>query len=416
MEAKISKNQILVRACCIIISFILWLYIFNVENPMRERKISVPVKIVNETALTRSNLIKVGDDNYKISLDVKGNASEVFSINPDDFELECDLSSYVMKKGKNNVPVKVKKRPKNISILNEENLWMTIELDDIFKKTVPVKLIIEGETKNGLHAVNPVLNIKNAQISGPSSIVYNLNYVVARYNIKNISKNTKVKVALEAEDSSGTIVKNVNISPKYVNIDIPVAYIKSVPVQIKTVGKIQDNMILRSVVSLPDKVYVSGERKLVSSLDGLDTEPLDLSPISSSRSVDVKLIIPDGIKLVNSNGYVNLKVEVTKSGESNGVEEKSFNLNIEMRNLNNNYTAQLSNNSSSIVVSGNESILSNLSENDISCFIDLSSVSQGEESVPLNVILPEGVSLISKNPQNVKVIISKKTSEGENAN
>lgn len=416
METKISQNQILIKVCCIITSFILWLYIFNVENPIRQRRIVVPVKIVNKTALAQSNLVQVEDKNYEISLDVKGNASDVFSIKSQDFELECDLSSYVMKKGENNIPIKVKKSPDNISIVNNGNLWITIELDNIIKKTLPVKLVIDGETKSGLHAVNPVMNVKKAEVSGPSNVIYNINNVVARYNIKSITKSINVKVALEAEDSSGAIVKNVTINPKYVNINIPVGNIKSVPVEIKTVGQMQDNFTLRSIVSSPDKVDISGNHDVISSIEGLNTEALDLSRISGNGSVDVKLIVPDGVDLINSNGYVTLKMEVSKSKNSNKILEKSFSPKIGIENLNNNYTAELVNSVSSIVVSGNDSALNNLDENDIRCFVDLSSMSEGEKNVPLNVILPEGVTLISKNPQNVRIVISKKTSEVENAN
>ncbi|WP_446897954.1 CdaR family protein [Clostridium sp. LBM24168] len=416
METKISQNQIFIKICCVITSFVLWLYIFNVENPIRQRKIVVPVKIVNKTALSQSNLVQIEDKNYEVSLDIKGNASDVFSIKPQDFKLECDLSSYVMKKGENNIPVKIKKSPDNISIVNNGNLWVAMELDSIVKKTFPIKLIIDGETKNGLHAVKPVLNVKKAVVSGPSSVVYNLSNVVARYNIGSITKSVNVKVTLEAEDLSGAIVKNVNINPKYVNINIPVGNVKSVPVEIKTVGKVQDNLILSSIVSYPDKVDISGNYDIISSIGTLDTEPLNLDKISNSGSVDMKLIVPNGVNLINSNGYVILKVEVSKSKDSNKISEKSFSLKINVENLSNNYTAKLDNSNSSIVVSGSDNILNNLDENAIHCFVDLSSMSYGERDVPLNVTLPEGVSLISKNPQNVKVVISKKTAEVENAN
>jgi YbbR domain-containing protein len=60
------------------------------------------------------------------------------------------------------------------------------------------------------------------------------------------------------------------------------------------------------------------------------------------------------------------------------------------------------------VVSGESSIIDSLKEDDIECYVDLSSVSEGEKDFNVNVTLPDGVSIVSKNPQNVKVTIKKK--------
>ncbi|WP_406541894.1 hypothetical protein [Clostridium ljungdahlii] len=100
MERKNKRNQILVKICCVIASFILWLYIFNIEDPMRERKIVVPVTIVNKDALAQSKLVQIDNQSASISLLIKGNASNVYSVKPSDFKLQSDLNAYVMKKGK----------------------------------------------------------------------------------------------------------------------------------------------------------------------------------------------------------------------------------------------------------------------------------------------------------------------------
>ena len=208
MEDKSKKQQIIIKVCCVIASFILWLYIFNVENPIRERKITVPVQMVNKDILAQSKLVPVGDDSLSITLDIRGNASDIYSVKSDDFKLESDLSAYVVKKGENRIPVQVKKSPQSIRVVNSENLWVTINLDELKQKTVPIKLISEGKPKEGFYAMQPILNFKEVQITGPAEVINGVSVVTARYNLKDAYKDVNIFVSLEAEGSSGVITKD----------------------------------------------------------------------------------------------------------------------------------------------------------------------------------------------------------------
>ncbi|WML36219.1 hypothetical protein [Clostridium sp. OS1-26] len=149
MEEKNKRQQIIIRICCVIASAILWLYIFNVENPMRERKISVPVQVINKDVLAQSKLVPVGEEQLNATLTIRGNASDIYSIKTEDFKLESDLGAYVVKKGENKIPVIVRKSPETVRIVNSENLWVTITLDELKQETVPVKIITEGKAKEG---------------------------------------------------------------------------------------------------------------------------------------------------------------------------------------------------------------------------------------------------------------------------
>jgi YbbR domain-containing protein len=411
METKISKDQILIRILCIIVYFILWLYIYNVKNPIKERKIVVPVNIVNKSALAKSNLVQIDGEDSEVTLDIKGNVSEIYSIKSEDFSLECDIGSYVLKKGDNNVPVEIKKQPKDISIVNSENLWVSVKLDSIVKKTLPIELFLEGETKEGLNAVNSTISVKQAEVSGASKYISNVNKIAARYNIENINKSGSVNVALQAEDSSGEVIKNVTISPKYVQVNIQLGKVKSVPVSIKTTGTVKEGTKVESISCLPDKVTISGNKEIISSINSIDTETVDLSKVSGDENVRAKLSLPIGVNLVDNNKYVNLKIDLTESDSDEKISKKNLEFKIKTKNLSKDYEAQLEEDTASIVVSGESSIIDSLKEDDIECYVDLSSVSEGEKDFNVNVTLPDGVSIVSKNPQNVKVTIKKKSED-----
>jgi YbbR domain-containing protein len=398
-----SKNQkIVVKVCCVIASFVLWLYIFNVENPIRERKIIVPVQVINKDMLLPSKLVPIGEEQLSITLNIRGNASDIYSIKSEDFKLESDLSAYVVKKGENRVPVEVKRYPQNIRIANDESLWVTVTLDDLVKKIVPIKVESEGKTKEGFYALQPTLDIKEVEVSGPSQELNSINSVVAKCNINNVVKDINIVLPLQAENASGTYIKTVKIKPESVQVNIPVKKIKSVPVSVKTRGNLENGGVIISMGSLPEKIDIAGEEKVLSSINGLDTEPIDLSKLNGKDTEEAKLIVPKDVMLINSNGVVKVKVSYDK-----GI-QKELNIDIQTRNIGNDYTVDLSNSKTTIVVSGLESVLNNLKMESIECFVDLNNLQEGEHVVSVVLNLPQGVSKLSQNPVNIKATIKKK--------
>lgn len=418
VERKNKRNQILVKICCVIASFILWLYIFNVEDPMRERKIVVPVTIVNKDALAQSKLVQIDNQSASISLLIKGNASNVYSVKPSDFKLQSDLNAYVMKKGENNIPVEVKKSPDNISILNNENLWIKVQLDELKQKSVPVRIGVVGKPKEGYYALDPVLNTDKVEISGAADAVNSVKYAAATCDVKYAGSDVNTSVKLQAQDSFGNVVKDVTISPSPIKVTVPIGKVKTVPINVKIQGNTGNGSVPNSIVSNPDKVDVSGDENVIKGISSLDTEPVDLSKIGSSSSIEVKLVVPKGVKLVNNAGTVELRVninnEAAASSDKSG--QKTMNLNIQVRNLNAGYTASLGSNSVSAVFNGPTNNINSLNGNNISCFVDASSLSEGTHTVNVVVSMPQGVSLVSQDPQKISIEIKKKTSEGQNGN
>lgn len=401
MEEKSKNQQIIIKICCVIASFILWLYIFNVENPIRDRKITVPVQIVNKDILAQSKLVPIGEENLSITLDIRGNASDIYSVKVEDFKLESDLSAYVVKKGENKIPVEIKKSPQSIRIANNENLWVKIDLDELKQKVVSIKVVLEGKAREGFYAMQPTMNYKEVKITGPEASINSVSHVVARCNIKDFYKDINIGVPLQPEDSSGAVVKNVSVKPDLVQIGVPIKKIKSVPVNIKTQGKLENSGILKSIVSTPEKIEIAGEEKVLTNINALDTESIDLNKLAGKDVVEVKVIVPSGINLVNSNGIVKAKIDFDK-----GI-QKQLNLNIQTRNIGNNFTATLEKDKTSVTVSGSESVINNLKAEELACYVDLSNLTEGEHEVPVKVNFPAGVSKIDQSITSVKVTIKK---------
>lgn len=78
----------------------MWLYIFNIENPIKEQKITVPVNIVNKESMNEMELALVPKEASTVTLIIKGNVKDIYSVKAEDFKVEADLNSFGLKKAK----------------------------------------------------------------------------------------------------------------------------------------------------------------------------------------------------------------------------------------------------------------------------------------------------------------------------
>ncbi|WML36218.1 CdaR family protein [Clostridium sp. OS1-26] len=258
--------------------------------------------------------------------------------------------------------------------------------------------------------MQPILKSTEVEINGPSDAIKSVSSAVARFDLKSSTQDVKALVSLQPVDSSGNAVKDVSVTPNSIQVTVPVKKIKNVPINLKIQGNLSSEGNIKSIIPAPNTIDIAGDEKVVSNVNALDTENIDVSKLYNKDTAEVKVIIPQGVTLINSNGTVKLKINLDKTVQ------KDFNLNIQTKNLGNNYAVSLDIDKVSITVSGPEDAINNLKLESIECYIDLNSLSEGEQVANVIVNLPSGISKVVQNPSTVKAVITKKVLEGKNVN
>lgn len=400
---KDRKKQIIVKAVCVIASFCLWLYITNYENPIQTYRIkNVSVKILNQDYLKQNNLVLSPNQSFYVTLTVKGNASELFSLRADDFKLTSDVSAYALKKGVNRIPVKVDRSPDNINIVQTDSLWIDINLDEYSQKTVPVKANIEGKPQTGLYSYEPSLNPRNVTVSGPSKEVELVNHVEVNVNVSNLSSDAMLKVVPKPVDGRGNLVSDVKVQPEAIEVGVPIKKAKSVKINVKTSGQPGAGITIKSIDPEQDYVDVIGSKAALSEIESIDTENIDLSSITGDTEVKVKLIAPKNIQFAGSSGTITVKI-VTEVQQPKSTQTQNVSVNIDPLNLGSGLNAKLDKTSVNLGVSGN-----NINTGDIKASVDLSNLGEGTYSLPIKLTIPGSVTKQSQDITNVNVTITKK--------
>jgi len=407
MDRKNKKGQLIIKVCCAVAAFMLWLYIYNFENPVMDKVITVPVSIVNQDVLAQSKLSPVIESKAEIKITVRGSVSQINDLNIGEFELQADLASAGIQKGENKINVTVEKKPSDIKIANADSLSIMVNVDEMVEKTVPVKVVLEGEARSGYYVLKPEAEYKEATIKGPSKLVSSVDYAVARCDISDYYKNMNVKTTLQAESTSGIVYKYVQVLPDSLDLAMQVKKTKTVAVNVKLNGDTVSSGI-KSILPASDKLTIAGDETQLQSISGIDTEIVNISTLNGAKTINAKLVIPQGIIVIGDTSEVKLNVTYAEKAE------KTLAVPVTIKNLTAGMGATLEQTSVSLTISGTAEAINSITADKIECYADLNGlVQEGVQPVQVTIILPEGISKTSVNPESINVTLKKNVSGGQ---
>jgi YbbR domain-containing protein len=404
-----QKSTWLIKVCCVIAACSLWLYIINETSTQKTQSILVPVELTNLEIANEKGYALLPGQQFNISLEVNGSTADIAS-GKNQFKVVADMGLYVVTKGDNNIPIRVDRQPVNVKILNSQALFVKVTLDDLIKKTFPVKVNLSGKVKEGYYAYPQSTAPNEVEVSGAAKYVNQVVAIEAKNDLKSTDKDLNMKLPLRALDAAGKEIKDVNISPDTVEVIVPVKKTKTVPITVDTKGALNKLYSMKgSLVPTPEKVEIAGDEAIINNVTALKTEQVDLSTLTPNKAVAAKIILPAGVTLLDSDGTVKIKAVL------DNVISKTFQGLIQFKNINEAYTAVSDNSKFVIEVSGPEEIVNALKNEDFNYTIDASNFTEEKEhTINISVKIPEGAAKVSQTPQSVKVTVKKKETQPTN--
>ncbi|MBU3091406.1 hypothetical protein KPL35_04895 [Clostridium sp. CF011] len=412
---KNGKQEFIIKICCVIAAFALWLFISSTENPLTAYKLqNIPVQLLNTNVLTQSNLVLVPGQDLTTSINIKGaSTSIILGKKAEDFTLVADLSAYALKTGEQMIPIEIRKSPNNITVVNSNGLFIKVNLDKRIESNLPINVITSGKPKEGFYASEPEISQSNAKVVGGSKFVNVVKKILVEVNIQDVESNIAKTYTLKPVDEEGKEVKGVVVNPVQIDVKIPIRKTKSVGVTVKTIGVLNPNFTLKSIKVQPERFDVTGSVDALKQVGNLNTEAIDLSKINKSTTMNVKVLIPGGLSLVSGTALVKAEINLDEVVKKNidEVVQKKISQDIKYINLDEKYQVKLEKNNDSLLVSGTQAVMDSLDLTKISAVVDLANLVEGEHSVKVVASMPEGVNLISQDQDKILVTITKKQTE-----
>lgn len=315
MDKKDKKERIIVPLICLFMSIGLWFYVSNVENTIRQYGLTkVPVEILNIETLKDSKLTLSPNQEFYIDLKLEG-SNEIYKIKKEDFKITVDISEYALKKGGNKMAVNIIESPADLTIKNTNNLNIVVNLEEISEKTIEIKSEISVTPREG-YSIAPIeINNKDVKITGAASLVDKVEAVVIRGDVKDAVEDIIGSYDIIPIDSLGKKVEGVELKSKYADVVIKVSKVskgRSIPIKINTVGKLPEDLKLKSIEGSLKTLEIVGAKALVDQVVELQTEKVDLSQVKDNGEVTVGIIVPEGATLLQGEEFITVKINVVK--------------------------------------------------------------------------------------------------------
>lgn len=313
MMEWIKKNDIASKILSVACAVLLWFYVVSSTNPdMTQTYSRVEVELTGMESLVSNNLVIVNGSQSTVSFRVSGQSERISMVSVNDgLTVTADLSN-ITSPGEYDIKYQVISSVTDLTI-SKITPVITIEVDRIVSKSVPVDLSIKGNLQNGFVSDNLVLTPDAITVTGPEKLLDTIVSAKAFFDISSITMTTEATLSYTLINSEGEEVKSslMTVDTPSVKLSYGVRQTGEIPfmVTVNSFGFIDSNMV--DITLEPETVKVSGSPDVVSTLNRIDLGSINLEQIFENETFEFELpvILPNGVTA--GDAVTSVKVTVT---------------------------------------------------------------------------------------------------------
>ena len=366
----------------ILIAFVaalaLWIYATGkIEINSMKKFSDVKISIVNQNSLIESGYAVEKIEPGKIDVTLKGGRAALNSAKGSDIKATVDV--YSRFKGKNNVNVDVEV-PKNTRLESKSEDKVTVEIGNL----VTAERNIEVHEKESLPEKTVLVKSKpdpeKVKIYGTKKNVARVVSVRALVDTSKVTeKDTEVSAKLVPVDKSGNVVDFVSVASDEINITVRLEAYKTVKLNAKTKGSIDDKYQLDSIKS-PEKIDIQGPAGTIKGITEVESEDIDISKIRESTKRKMVLRLPEGVKIKEGSEEPFLNVTIKR----NNAKTFKFDISdVNIENLDENLSLNKGRGEITVLVRSKNNGKVDLEKSDIKLYGDGRNFKRGSNTVTL---------------------------------
>ncbi|HHU63062.1 MAG TPA: hypothetical protein GXZ32_02460 [Clostridiales bacterium] len=396
------KNNLALKVISVLFAIILWAYVVSEQNPISTKMLrGIDVSIQGITALAANNLTIINEEDYTVDVRISGRRNDIINIKPSDVRAVVKVE-HINAKGTVSLPVSISGLPENVEIMNTEPSSIELEIDNVVEVQVPVELRVSGSPKRGYimgqHSIEP----DEIRVRGPESLVTKIKLAVAEINIDGSADVVIRTVPIQLLDGENNqISEGVEMKKEFVTVRQDILFTKDVNITPNIKESINDDYLVSSITVTPRTLKIAGRRNVLNDITEILTEPINLDWITQDTVIDVGLIIPSRVTLLDEINRVKITVKVEEKQQQHTITVNTININ----NIEEGYVSEIPPTPVVVTFNGLVSKVKGITEDGISVYVDGAGLEPGIHRLPINAQLPEGLELIDFNPKEVDVTI-----------
>lgn len=404
MERLLSNDNVL-KVISLLLAILLWFTVTSTQNQVETRTFErVTVEFIN----LGQGLTRVTPSSQTATFTVQGGRRALGRLRKSDFKVRVDLKDQAA--GQLELPVEVSaiRVGMGADVIAVTPDSVVVELDRFVSKLVRVHVQEVGTLGEDLKHEEAVPSRQEVKVEGPEQKIKNVVAATGQVDLTGArpGQNPRRTIALKPVDDKGEEVLGVTLVQTAVDVDLKLSQLppgRVITVTPQVNGSPAPGFQVGEITWEPSGVKLRGPRELHETWDRVITEAISVDGASQPVVVDAKVLLPPGAELTEPE-----TVRVTVSIVEERAREIFDDLTLAVWNLPSNFRARVNPGRVTITLEGPKSAMANLRAEELEIHVDVENLGPGQHRLPVRLALPEGMSRISVDPEEVEVLVEER--------
>ncbi|MDQ0340289.1 YbbR domain-containing protein [Caldalkalibacillus uzonensis] len=395
---KFFENNTAMKGIAFLIALMLWMIVTldqEGSTTIRQTEEQLTIDNVRVEAVydEEQYALMEMDETVQVILTGRRALLNLVNLRQDVYRLYVDLTE--LGEGEHRVPVQHEGFPRELSVtVIPSHVYVVLEKKE--SRVYPVQIDLSGQLPEGYEVGEPLVTPREVEVLAPTSVLEEIASVRGLINLERLGREGKQTVTLKAYDRKGQEIE-AQISPDTVEVTVPIQSPSAkVPLNIELINELPEGLSLVDIRPNTEAVEVFAPQSVLDQLEDIRVT-LDLSTIEQSKAVTLDVEWGDHWTAVKPQQVV-VHVEVEL------VQERLFrNVPLEVRGLASGYELIFQDPADGklqLAVLGSEQRLKAMQHTELKAWIDAKGLKEGEHRLPVNINLPEHLSV---SPSSVEV-------------
>ncbi|HEV2127247.1 MAG TPA: CdaR family protein [Thermomicrobiales bacterium] len=399
LQEHLTGQQMARFALSLLVALVLWGWVTQLQNPVEAQRYAeleiVPPELPGPLEIV-TNLPRV-------TVSITGVSSQLEEISRADITVTVDPSR-VDGSGMYQLPVVVE-LDGEVREMRVSPDTVSVEVEELVSRNFPLTVENQAPDEESGRIVDTDPEVSEVTITGPAPAVDRIDRIVLPVSAQGHARDFVEVIEPFAVDENGQRVQEVIITPGNVRTVVELeARGKAVSVVPQVVGSPAERYVVQQQIAVPSMVIVDGPPEVLDSLLFVNTEPVDISGATDSLSEVVPLEnLPEGATLVEpEENRIEVRVSI---GPSGGTANRISNMPVAVEDIRDGLDATVDPGAVAIEVQAPSDVLTSLTPDDVSVWIDASGLEPGIYALQPQVEVPDDVEVIQTEPEEVVVVI-----------
>lgn len=404
------KNNMKTKIISILIAIVFWLYVSNVTNPFETRTIyNVPVRIENESFLDENGYKIKNVYRSTVDISIRGRRDTIEEVTTNDFDVYLDYSQIKSVYDTKLVIEEPQCRKKDVTIVSYYPSSIDIQLDKNKSGTFPVELESNITLKPGYVLIGTTVTPESIPFYTEGSVIDSVGSIKATLDVKDLDRDISKQVQCTVYNKEG---KEISALSKDLKVTVKLEVAKEVPVALVTRGRLATDYVETLRVLEPARVLVKASHETMAGISSIKTEEVDIDELTQNLSTTVPLLVPEGVKLVDSTDGVKVNINVEKLIYRD-IDVPADRISILNATNDGSLTYEISTENHVLKFKGKQADISEIKVDNLRPSVDVAGLSEGTHKLKLNLTVSPQLKLLQQVYVDVKISKTKTPEEGE---